>query len=189
MLLHAVAIFLSTLSQAEPDIPGTEPWVFHITGADEGIHVLIKYVDADQSYGRINYWLNYPWLAPEQRSGHVRFDQIRDKYKELPTSMNSRIRKGWLERGGIEVETLDGPVWIQGDEYELAQRSVALAKRTQGAEIVDGVDMAVTSGSGDVNAPGFFALWGMHIGIAVATLVLGGGVVWVTMLRTRWSAL
>ncbi len=119
-----------------------------------------------------------PWLGPAGGDEvSIRAKDIEDRYLEPAGARRDRIRKGWEEHGGIEIETANGPGWVLKEEYELAEKARRMAGAApvpspDGTPPADEVAPAENAPAPGVSPPGFLSQWGVHLGIAAAATAL-----------------
>lgn len=148
-------------------------------------HGFIQYED-DRT---IRLELDAPWDAPSVRT--FRKDAIDNIEPEWSVERERRIRRGWEDRGRVEVQTVRGPRWLPRDEAAYAERAREMAARlleaappatamgpldiTDGDEVDDALaDMAEDEQMSEAASeePGVWSRWGLHAGIGLTGLLL-----------------
>ena len=194
MLLAYSIILASLLAQADPDIPGTMPYVFVMQAADGTTvrhYVLVDPDELAKDYKSfLTVYSDEPWLPIDKRRQSIRRDDIVEHYPDIPSSRKRRLSEGWEAHGGIEVDTPDGKKWVFQEDYDFAQRATELAKAAYSTPIRP-TESPVFDQSKEEQpiSVGFWKQWWLHGAIALATIALSVGAICATMLRGPWKSL
>lgn len=189
LVLSIAAIIL--LGQVEPGPAGMEPYVFVERGeAAVRLYVLVELEDLERTLNPyIDAILDEPWLPIEQRRQKLRRSDYEGFFPEASSTRNRRIREGWPAHGGVEVDTPEGLIWIHKQEYELAQRADDMAAAAHGGDMAASTPAGPPVDDAAREPLGFWAEWGIHVGIIGGAAVLTALVVWATSARGPWTAL
>ncbi len=173
------------LGQVDLGVADMEPYVFVERGETaRGLYALVKLEDLEQIRNpNLDVILDAPWLPIEQRRKRLRRLDYEDPYPEPSSMRNRRIREGWLAHGGVEVDTPEGRIWVQETEYELAQRAEEMAAAVHGGGTAASVPPRRPVDDAGREPLGFWAEWGIQVGILGGAIVLTALVVWATMFR------
>lgn len=182
-----IALF-GAFGQTVPS-PSAVPWVLPMENTGETLHALVE--ESEWRKPWMTVVLDEPWDPPAER--RIRQDDIaEDRYREPEHSRRKRIDEGWKRHGGVQVETEQGLIWVHQEVWELASRARKLAGVSNPASApeqdaretatVDVNETLSTPETADAEAPGFFALWGTHLAIIAAAVVLLAFVVWTLVL-------
>lgn len=170
--------------EAEP-----EPYTVRLRDGST-VHVLVR--DSDMSDVSIEGIIDEPWRTGDlwrriQRN-EIQADGIEP---ELTKLREDRLRRGWLENGGIQVQRRSGgEMWVFKTEKEWADKAQAQARAAYSAELsatpVDDSLPAAQSHAG----PGIAQLWAPHAAILAAAIALAAAV-FLALLRPRerWQPL
>lgn len=188
ILIIAAAIHLG---QAQPDTTGLKPYVFVARGdTTKNLHALVDPKELAQTRNPfLNVILDEPWLPWDQHKTLIRRDDYEDPYPEVSSARNRRIRAGWQENGGIEVDSAEGLIWVHKEEYDLAKRADEIAKAAYADEAQPSMAPTESAQEEDVDPLGFWAEWRMHVAIIGGAVVLTALVIWATMARGSWAVL
>ena len=152
----------------------------------ESVHAFVE--EAQWKKTRMKVLLDAPWLDPQDRRVSIwsRDVDVDDTYRELPGERGRRIVKGYEAAGFVSLKSGGEERWIHQSEIALADRAFeleGLVLEKGQAEDAEAESEIIGEALVEPNRPPFLELWGLHIGLAGAALVLGGLVSWGLIFR------
>lgn len=193
MLLAYSIVLCSLFAQADPDFPGKEPYVFVMRAEDgttERLYVLVDPEELAKIHRPfLSAYRDEPWLAIDQRHERIRRENLVDSYPHASSLRKQWLREGWEEHRDVEVDTPDGKKWVFKEDYDYAQRATSLAKAAYSTHASFTQPAPGAAVDEELNPLEFWEQWWLHGVIVLAAIVLGAGVIWVTMLRGPWTSL
>lgn len=177
--MNVVATLFILILSAQLDSPSQAEWpdAIQLKNGD----IIYAFVDEDQwKKTQMKVMLDAPWLDPWERRSTIWSRDIEDTYRETTGERTRRIVEGYAAAGFVQVEAKGGERWIHESEIALAERAFELETLTLERTSADADAEAEIVGEAlvePITAP-FLELWGMHIALASAALVLAGLMSW-----------
>jgi hypothetical protein len=135
-----------------------------------------------QSARNINPRLDAPWDGNKAVPIDVGNVDRANSLRERASEWRQRHETNWKERGYVDLDETEAYYWVPKSEIELAARAREMS--AVAPEIVSALpltaseDAQTDSTAAGPNRPGFLSLWGPHIAVVAAALVLSGAAVW-----------
>lgn len=184
-----VGVLLVAVAQAPVDVASLSPYMIRVRGEGQPLYVLVDASTLDDVH--FDAYLDEPWLGPlEERRESIQRSNVIDFAPQDPAPRRQRLKDGWEAHGGIQIDTPSGRRWVLKSEYDWAQKAVGI-ERAAYARPVAGEALDTTTpeaASEEAERPGFWALWGPHVGIVGGGLVLCGLVLGYAVRSRSWRA-